>query len=977
MPVSEGTEQSGVSGGSFGDGSATGAHHGRKAQAACTDFESCTASYQPIRIRPIYVNLDGSGTGMNSYKANFVTQRLMPTVAAEWGRLLSVERVQGPLYAARDCVEYNPTSPTRCTSFDADTQCGYSDGSLNDDVLISFNALNSPFSYMLGAQTVWRGSTPTALPAGTGVANADFTIFVTARQTRDCPAATATSGTLAYAQSCQRDQFDRPTFGRINFCPWALPSSDAEANAEWNFTFSVAMHEATHALGFTSDSWPLFRNWDARRSPKTARESASAFGSPVARSNSFTRSCSGFTYAQTYADQNTVAYFAERGMPKCTAEQAATAGTQNCVAKHVGPRSVAAVRDHFNCPTLNGAELESSMTTGCDLQGSHWKQRIFNTELMASFVQPTATLSAVTLALLEDSGWYKANYNGASMMRSGWKPGLDWGYRQGCEFAMDKCLTVNSDGTFRSPGAQTHFFGDSRSNVCTLDRRGVGLVQILQNGVTIPTQFQYFPASPRQGGSDWIDFCPFIAMYSNRDCMDPATTTSNMQNAHIYGYNSGPRSACFESTLVRSDFNNAPAPGCYEYTCSGVFPGSTRVVLTVIARTTATNPSIPTTVRINCTQGDAGKVIGASSVAWYRGGITCPDVQSFCAGADPLIPSFVPRTQARFTLAGISTQTALAAGLTFTTAARNGVAALLTVPTSAVTITSVGSARLLMGEVDGSQEGALIARELQSGSASTTVGFIVTANDTASAATIARRVNTTLGGVPNSLVIAPLLQPIAIAMGVSQSSLNATVVAGSVTTEVRPTSTTPSTPSGGGGGGGGGTGGSGGTTSTPAASLSMGTILGVGVALGILVLIVGGSWAVYRNCLAPKPGPVQAAGPGVYGPHIIQGIPAAAPGAPGMQVGGQWYAQPMANPGYAGTPYSNQATYAPTPGAYSQASQGTAYTQGYGPAGVPVQYAPQAVPYNPGFAPPTLYTGAGQAGYAVARGDFGGYAVRR
>jgi leishmanolysin-like peptidase len=48
----------------------------------------------------------------------------------------------------------------------------------------------------------------------TGVPNADFALFVTAKQTPTCG-----PNTLAFASYCQHDQYDRPTIARANFCP--------------------------------------------------------------------------------------------------------------------------------------------------------------------------------------------------------------------------------------------------------------------------------------------------------------------------------------------------------------------------------------------------------------------------------------------------------------------------------------------------------------------------------------------------------------------------------------------------------------------------------------------------------------------------------------------------------------------------------------------------------------------------------------
>ena len=48
------------------------------------------------------------------------------------------------------------------------------------------------------------------------LSNADFVIYVTAQTVGSCPSE-AGSGTLAFASSCRADQYDRPTFGYVNF----------------------------------------------------------------------------------------------------------------------------------------------------------------------------------------------------------------------------------------------------------------------------------------------------------------------------------------------------------------------------------------------------------------------------------------------------------------------------------------------------------------------------------------------------------------------------------------------------------------------------------------------------------------------------------------------------------------------------------------------------------------------------------------
>ena len=47
------------------------------------------------------------------------------------------------------------------------------------------------------------------------------------------------------------------------------------------------------------------------------------------------------------------------------------------------PTVLQEVRDFFDCPSLEGAELENQEGNGCSIVGSHWEQRVFAGELMS------------------------------------------------------------------------------------------------------------------------------------------------------------------------------------------------------------------------------------------------------------------------------------------------------------------------------------------------------------------------------------------------------------------------------------------------------------------------------------------------------------------------------------------------------------------------------------------------------------------
>jgi leishmanolysin-like peptidase len=343
---------------------------------------------------------------------------------------------------------------------------------------------------------------------------------------------------------------DRPTFGSINFCPDMLHPDQYDRPQIY-----TAIHELMHALGFSGASFPLFRNEDG--SPKTPRDTTQVY--QPANEYAVSTSC-GTSFG---ASAETIQFYAERGMEQCTS--IAQGGTGNCVHRVVTPRVQEVSRDHFGCDQLPGAELENQPTTACSAVASHWDQRLFATEIMAPYTSHHSMISAVTLALFEDSGWYKANYSNADM----WREGADWGFQQGCEFATEKCIKQDGSG-YIGTGYPEHFCTvdqQSSPDMCTTDRRGYGRCNLVSGQSALPQQYQYF-ADPNLGGYSpaQMDYCPTVSPWSNRICSQP------MQNDdQYYGSSYGINSMCMESSsLIRSGYSTSTySPvGCYAYTCS-------------------------------------------------------------------------------------------------------------------------------------------------------------------------------------------------------------------------------------------------------------------------------------------------------------------------------------------------------------------------------------------------------------------------
>ena len=112
----------------------------------------------------------------------------------------------------------------------------------------------------------------------------------------------------------------------------------------------------------------------------------------------------------------------------------------------------------YGCETLIGLELENQ--ENLNIPSSHWESKILLGEYMnAEQYTPEVVISDFTLALLEDSGWYKVNYFTGGLMR--------FGKNKGCNFLNYICPSDNRESLYKN-----EFFGYSDINnpSCTSGR---------------------------------------------------------------------------------------------------------------------------------------------------------------------------------------------------------------------------------------------------------------------------------------------------------------------------------------------------------------------------------------------------------------------------------------------------------------------------------------------------------------------------
>ncbi|KAG9407378.1 hypothetical protein AC1031_002111 [Aphanomyces cochlioides] len=520
-------------------------------------------AYQKLRITPIYD--EDSFNALSEANATLIKSKLIADAIQFWSNTLSVVPIDGPWFAQRKCIQVWQTTPPVCNAVESNPVCFEAPIPENHFAPLQVCA-TCPRTGCYGGDCATTG--------GSGVPNTDYVLYVRAVESTNCA-----GNVLAYATSCQQDQFDRPTMGMVNFCPSRLNPDPRMYTAQ----LTTATHEITHALGFTSKMFPFMRFPDG--TPRTPRDASGQ--PPILRPYTCPNGLS--VAAVQLPSNNTVQFFTER---------------DHSVAKLVTPAVLAFVRNYFNCSTLNGAEIEDQ--DGACL-GSHWEERIFEPELMSPLQSYRNPLSGLTLSYFQDSGWYKVDTSQAQPMQ--------WGANRGCSFATNSCIQTASDGQLQ-PLASDHFCVDSSVDGCSLDLTSRASCTIRQYSRALPSYDQYF-GQANIGGAMFPDFCPILDASTLGDC----SIKSNLEipqgtTINLLGETYSDTSVCVKSTLLTKENDGWSSPGrssgCYAASCS-----SGLVTITVVGSTD--------TVRVTCSRKDE-----VLSVPGFTGTLLCPDPNVVC-----------------------------------------------------------------------------------------------------------------------------------------------------------------------------------------------------------------------------------------------------------------------------------------------------------------------------------------------------------
>lgn len=359
----------------------------------------------------------------------------------------------------------------------------------------------------------------TTADGGPGVGGADTLIFVTVSES-------CAEDTLAVAGHCFLDPAThRPLAGYMTLCKSTLEAHVAEnggmaaANmgaAAWGTWLDTIVHEVLHVLVY---SGPLFNEWQDL-----------ATGEPYG---------SAATVSVRY-DSGWLSDGVALATPAVRREAAAILGCAEGVV---------------------GVPLENQGAEGT--AESHWEMRAVGPdELMAGSTLPTRqTLSRLTLATFEDSGWYIPRYEAATPLAD------EWGAGEGCGFFWSDCR-VSGDGTPWQDYSGSHFCDPEAADMhtCTTGSTAIGACT----------------ATPLMDG------CAVRMAYSNGPCTD---TSSDRPSGAFWGQMYGDGAACMavdeseqwkrmggpvgDSGVPADDANGAflytrdlAGAGCFEVRCS-------------------------------------------------------------------------------------------------------------------------------------------------------------------------------------------------------------------------------------------------------------------------------------------------------------------------------------------------------------------------------------------------------------------------
>ena len=272
--------------------------------------------------------------------------------------------------------------------------------------------------------------------------------------------------------------------------------------------------------------------------------------------------------------------------------------TRNSVTYVKSSKVLSKAKEHFNCGSLTGIPLEDQGGNGT--AGSHWEARYMLGDYMISNDYLDNVISDISLALFEDTKFYKVNYYSGGLFK--------YGKNKGCSFLNKKCV-INGTSTYEE------FCTSTGQEMCSITRTSKGTCMVIDYsyyGITIPSKYQYFN-NPNQGGFLPANFCPVVEGPSyDTDYLSTSCKTGSSSFASEFGEIIGEDSFCFISSLLPSSstYNITSRPTCYRAECNK----DTNQIVVYVGDSTFICPS-------------GGGIVSGTG---FKGILTCPKYEEIC-----------------------------------------------------------------------------------------------------------------------------------------------------------------------------------------------------------------------------------------------------------------------------------------------------------------------------------------------------------
>nr|XP_027196762.1 leishmanolysin-like peptidase [Dermatophagoides pteronyssinus] len=522
--------------------------------------------YQNLRIKYFY---DESVEKITKEKYLIIDKVVLPEAINYWQQALFVKPFNVPIKLNRRCIRDNPeflVNQDYCIEgCEQHTFCGevvIPDEHLEDCVVCDEH----------GRDCLRQKTSSTNHSLINGINDADFVFYISTLQSTRC----GKGSTIAYAAHCQQEtHLNRPIAGHANICPDSISTKPQDLET----LISTFKHEILHALGFSVSLYAFYLD------PNGSNPTIDALKNQQNKHS--LNNNRGLLNGGGGSGGGSMLMISKKILQRVPRKNWMVRGGNitNNVFVISTPNVLREVRNHFNCSKLEGAELENQGEDGTLL--THWEKRLFENEAMTGTHTQNPVYSRITLALMEDTGWYKVNYSLAQP--------LEWGRNLGCDFAMKSCKEWID--TKRRQGKSIHPFcdrvkKDPLQTECTDNRDSVALCNLRQYDEKLDRKFQNFDdiknishdSVSYFGGSVILaDYCPYIQEFTWKQnnetvrgskCSYPENNPSIEKNFALEHY--GIDSKCMnhgdemwvERTCQEIRQWQHWGSGCYQYRCT-------------------------------------------------------------------------------------------------------------------------------------------------------------------------------------------------------------------------------------------------------------------------------------------------------------------------------------------------------------------------------------------------------------------------